>query len=84
MVPVSPVRRHNRSECEATRQPHVPTGEGEIGVAALTPTGSLDSTFGNGGVITLPEESGGVAALAVASDGDYLVAFGTTIAAITS
>jgi uncharacterized delta-60 repeat protein len=60
------------------------TGEGEIGVAALTPTGSLDSTFGTGGVITLPEESGGVAALAVASDGDYLVAFGTTIAAITS
>jgi uncharacterized delta-60 repeat protein len=60
------------------------TGEGEIGVAALTPTGSLDTAFGNGGVITLPEESGGVAGLAIASNGDYLVAFGTTIAAITS
>ncbi len=60
------------------------TANGDIGIAAITPTGILDTTFGNGGVTTLPEESGGVAALAVASNGDYLVAFGTTIAAVTS
>jgi uncharacterized delta-60 repeat protein len=61
------------------------TGEGEIGLAALTPTGSLDTTFGaDDGVTLLPEESGAVASLAVASNGDYLVAFGTTIAAINS
>jgi uncharacterized delta-60 repeat protein len=60
------------------------SANGEIGIAALTPTGSLDTTFGNGGVTTLPEESGGVAALAVAANGDYLVAFGTTIAAVLS
>jgi uncharacterized delta-60 repeat protein len=70
--------------CTSFNRDGCKTGEGEIGVAALTPTGSLDAAFGNGGVITLPEESGGVAGLAVASNGDYLVAFGTTIAAITS
>jgi uncharacterized delta-60 repeat protein len=60
------------------------SANGEIGLAAFTPAGSLDTTFGNGGVTTLAQESGGVGALAVAPNGDFLVAFGTTIAAVSS
>jgi uncharacterized delta-60 repeat protein len=48
-----------------------------IGLAALTPTGTLDAAFGNGGVTTIADGST-VDALAVQPNGDILVAFLTS------
>jgi uncharacterized delta-60 repeat protein len=49
-------------------------GSDELGVARLTATGSLDSTFGAGGVTTFSFTSD-PSALAIQSDGDILIAF---------
>jgi hypothetical protein len=55
----------------------------QVGVARLTSTGSLDTTFGSGGVSTIADGSE-IAALAIVPNGDILVAFGTTIAGVLS
>lgn len=50
------------------------SGSDELGVARLTATGNLDSTFGAGGVTTFSFTSG-PSALAIQSNGDILIAF---------
>jgi uncharacterized delta-60 repeat protein len=50
------------------------SGTDQIGVARLTPTGSLDPAFGSGGVTTI-SAGDQVNALAIQSNGDVLVAF---------
>jgi uncharacterized delta-60 repeat protein len=50
------------------------SGDDELGVARLTATGSLDGTFGAGGVTTYSFTSG-PSALATQSNGDILIAF---------
>ncbi len=50
--------------------------DGQLSVAQLTPTGSLDSTFGTDGVTTIPVSSSGsnvLTSLATQPDGDILV-----------
>jgi uncharacterized delta-60 repeat protein len=49
---------------------------GQLSLARLTPTGSLDSTFGTDGVIAIPVSSSGsnvLGGLAVQPDGDILI-----------
>jgi uncharacterized delta-60 repeat protein len=48
---------------------------GQLSLAQLTPTGSLDSTFGTGGIITIPDSSDSdiLTSLATQPDGDILV-----------
>ncbi len=50
----------------------------QLGVARLTATGSLDNTFGAGGVTTIAF-SGGVSVLAIQANGDILIASGSAI-----
>jgi uncharacterized delta-60 repeat protein len=58
-------------------------GTDQVGVARLTSTGSLDTSFGNDGV-TVIADGNSISALTLVPDGDILVAFGSTIAAVLS
>jgi uncharacterized delta-60 repeat protein len=50
-------------------------GAPELALARYTTTGSLDSTFGNGGIVVEPENNGGPAfGLAIQSDGKIVTA----------
>jgi uncharacterized delta-60 repeat protein len=69
--------------CPGTGRHACSSTDDQVGVARLTSTGSLDTTFGSGGVTTLADGNE-IAALAVVPKGDILVAFGTTIAAVLS
>ncbi|GGK34871.1 hypothetical protein GCM10008955_31010 [Deinococcus malanensis] len=74
----SPVGFEKHSAVALQKDGKILVGGGTSGLtplmARLTPTGALDPTFGNGGVVIVPElEVGEVTELLVLSDGRFLV-----------